>query len=76
MDRKIAHITHHSPGDIRIFAGDVIRHMAGRFPDDNKVTNNRIDCFLVLLEIIEFHIINIVLDLFDGFDDIRNAMLP
>ena len=48
----------------------------GRFTDDNKVTNNRIDCFLIFLKIIEFHLINIVLDLFDGIKDICNAMLP
>jgi hypothetical protein len=76
MDRKISHITHYLPWDIRIFGGDVIRHMAGGLTDDNKVTNNRIDCFLILLKSIEFHLINIVLDLFDGIKDIRNSILP
>ena len=50
--------------------------MAGCLTDDNKVANNSIDCFFVLLEILEFHFVNIFLDLLNATKDIRNSMLP
>ena len=55
VNRKVAHVPHQAPGDIRVGGNDLRRHVSRRFPDHDQVSYHRVNGLGVALKILELH---------------------
>lgn len=76
MYDEISHSAHFIPGYFRVFGTDLIRHMGGSFTNNDKVSDNRIDCLSVVCEVLEAHFPCINTNGFQGFENIVNSDFP